>query len=641
MDNPAYFLFLLIANLSQLKDRKLVQSLFIDGMREISGNSTCQWCDQVPSGDLKSIEICTRNASFGYFSYLPDNNLYVDMVLLQNACQMIAVILEKLLQEQGLEQLVSKRTAELEAANRELEESRLLIENEKERLIVTLHSIGDGVITTDTSGRILMMNRVAEELTGWTLEAAYNKPLTEVLVIVNELTREKCANPADKVLERNTVVELSNHTILISRDGTERVIADSGAPILDVNNVILGVVLVFRDMTEKQKLLENAQRTDKLESIGLLAGGIAHDFNNLLSGLFGYIDLALGNTNDPSVSKYLEKALDVFNRARDLTRQLLTFSKGGAPIRKTGNIGKYVRDSVLFALSGSSVICEFSIAEDLNECDFDENQIGQVVDNIVINAIQAMTSGGALRVGIRNVTLPSENYVNLQEGNYIVISVTDTGIGIPPSIINRIFDPFFTTKKNGNGLGLATCFSIVKKHDGTIHVESELGKGSTFFIYLPSKSQVTRSAAAAQVVKHHGNGLIVIMDDEEFILEILGRMLTDMGYEVVETRSGEELLAKVYELEQLGSTIKAGILDLTIPGGMGGRDAVKKLREKYPVLPVFASSGFSEDPVMASPGQFGFTASICKPYRKFELATLLNSFFGESGTLLPSPKSAP
>jgi PAS domain S-box-containing protein len=629
MDNPAYFLFLLIAKLSQLKDRKLVQSLFVDGMREISGNNTCQWSDQMPSGNLTCIEISTRTSSFGYFSYQPDKNAHFDMMLLQNVCQMIAVLLEKLLQEQGFELLVSKRTAELETANRALKESLQLIENEKERLVVTLRSITDGVITTDTSGRILMMNKAAENLTGWKLEEAYKKPLIEVFVTINELTREKIANPADKVLEQNTIIELSNHTILISRDGTERVITDSGAPILDVNNVILGVVLVFRDMTEKQKLLENTQRTDKLESIGLLAGGIAHDFNNLLSGLFGYIDLALGNTNDPSVSKYLEKALDVFNRARDLTHQLLTFSKGGAPIRKTGNIGKYIRDSVSFALSGSSVICEFSIAEDLNECDFDENQIGQVIDNIVINAIQAMPSGGTLRVGIRNVTLTSENYVNLQEGNYIVVSVTDTGIGIPPSIINRIFDPFFTTKQNGNGLGLATCYSIVKKHDGIIHVESELGKGSTFFIYLPSKSHTTRSAEAAQVVKHLGNGLIIIMDDEEFILEILGMMLTDMGYEVIQTRSGEELLAKIDELEMLGRTIKAGILDLTIPGGMGGCDAVKKLREKYSVLPVFASTGFSEDPVMASPGQFGFTASICKPYRKFELATLLNSFFGE------------
>jgi PAS domain S-box-containing protein len=630
MDNPAYFLFLLIANLSQLKDRKLVQSLFVDGMREITGNDTCQWHDQMPSGDVKSNEICTRTSAFGYFSYQQDNAIHIDMVLLQNACQMIAVLLEKLLQEQGLESLVSKRTSELEAANRELKESRQFLENEKERLIVTLRSIGDGVITTDTSGRILMMNRVAEELTGWKQEDACGKPLTDVFVVINELTREKIANPADKVLEFNTIIELANHTVLVSRDGIERVIADSGAPIRDVNDVILGVVLVFRDMTEKQKLLENAQRTDKLESIGLLAGGIAHDFNNLLSGLFGYIDLALGNTNDPSVSKYLEKALDVFNRARDLTRQLLTFSKGGAPIRKTGNIGRYVRDSVLFALSGSSVICEFSIAEDLKECDFDENQIGQVIDNIVINAIQAMPSGGTLYVGIRNTVLTSGNHVNLQEGNYIVISITDTGIGIPLSIINRIFDPFFTTKQNGNGLGLATCYSIIKKHDGIIHVESELGKGSTFFIYLPSKNPATRTTDDTHVVKHRGDGLIVIMDDEEFILEILGRMLTDMGYEVIQTRSGEELLAKVDELENLGRKVKAGILDLTIPGGMGGRDAVKKLREKYSVLPIFASTGFSEDPVMASPGQFGFTASICKPYRKFELAALLNSFFKES-----------
>lgn len=510
MNNPAYRLMLLIARLARLKDRMQVQALFIDGMREISGNKTCQWCDQLPAGGSTNIEICTANSSFGYFSYLTENDGHLDNVLVQNACQMIAVILEKLLQEQGLEQLVSKRTAELEAANRELEASR--------------------------------------------------------------------------------------------------------------------------------QLIENAQRTDKLESIGLLAGGIANDFNNLFSGVFGYIDLALDNTNDPSVSKYLEKALDVFNRARDLTHQLVTFSKGGAPIRKNDDIGRYIRESVLFTLSGSGIACEFFIAEDLNECDFNENEIRQVVDNVVINAMQAMTSGGALRVEIRNVTLTIENRVSLQEGDYIVVSISDTGIGIPPSIINRIFDPFFSTKKNGSGLGLATCFSIVKKHDGIVHVESELGKGSTFFIYLPSKRYITRSAKVAPIVNHTGDGLVVIMDDEEFILDILDQMLTDMGYEVVQTRSGEELLGKIDELEQAGRTIKACILDLTIPGGMGGRHAVKKLREKDPVLPLFASSGYSEDPVMTSPGQFGFTASICKPYRKFELASLLNSFFGESGTVPASQK---
>lgn len=510
MNNPAYLLMLLIARLSRLKDQKQVQLLFIEGMREISGNKTCQWCDQQPAGGSTNIEICTGNSSFGYFSYLTENGGHVDSVLVQNACQVVAVIIEKLLQKQDLELLVSKRTADLEAANREQEASR--------------------------------------------------------------------------------------------------------------------------------QLIENAQKTDKLESIGLLAGGIAHDFNNLFSGVFGYIDLALDNNKDPSVSKYLEKALDVFNRARDLTHQLVTFSKGGTPIRKNDDIGSYIRDSVLFTLSGSVIGCEFSIVEDLNECDCNENEIRQVVDNIVINAMQAMPSGGTLRVEVRNATLTIENNVNLQEGDYIVVAVSDTGIGIPPSIINRIFDPFFTTKKNGNGLGLATCFSIVKKHDGIIHVESELGKGSTFFIYLPSKRYTARNAVVAQNADHTGDGLVVIMDDEEFILEILDRMLTDMGYEIVQTRSGEELLGKIDELEQSGRTIKTCILDLTIPGGMGGRDAVKKLREKYPVLPLFASSGYSEDPVMASPWQFGFTASICKPYRKFELTSLLNSFFGESGTLPTSQK---
>ncbi len=508
-------------------------------------------------------------------------------------------------------------------SRRKTAEDRLAAE--KERLAVTLRSIGDGVITTDMFCNIMIMNKVAEDLTGWRQDEAEGKPLSAVFNIINEATRMKCGNPAEKVLETGIITELENHTLLISRDGTERIIADSGAPIQDNNSRIVGVVIVFRDMTEKIKLLDAVQQTDRLNSLGVLAGGIAHDFNNLLSGIFGYIEMArLKNTNDKSVSDYLDKAFTVFNRARDLTQQLLTFSKGGMPVCKTGNIGLLIKDSAAFALSGSNITCEYIIDEDLRLCDFDENQMSQVIDNIVINAKQAMPVGGKIVISAKNCFLKHQKNPFLKSGNYIRISISDTGIGIQPDHLKSIFDPFFTTKHQGNGLGLATCYSIIKKHDGYIDVESTPGKGSVFHILLPASEKEIAREARPSSPPGTGSGKILVMDDEVFIREISSKMLQLSGYSTVEACDGEEALSLIAEAEARGEPFDGVILDLTIPGGMGGKETLVRIRKNYPDMPVFASSGFSEDPVISNPKEFGFTGSIRKPYRKDELAAMLN-----------------
>jgi PAS domain S-box-containing protein len=361
-----------------------------------------------------------------------------------------------------------------------------LIADEKERLAVTLRSIGDGVITTDTHGNITNMNNVAEELTGWKLHEAQGMPLSTVFNIINETTRKACENPVTKTLATGMVVKLANHTLLISRNGVERIIADSGAPIIDNNHKIIGVVLVFRDITEQQKLLETAQRTDKLESIGVLAGGIAHDFNNLLSGIYGYIGMAQESCEpDSKTAVYLGKAIKTFSRAKGLTQQLLTFAKGGAPSLTTGSIADKLKESTMFALSGSNAGCSFRIAHDLWLCDFDVNMMGQVIDNIILNAVQAMPEGGTITVTAENTDIIDSKQPVLKNGKYVHIAIADTGIGIPANIMSRIFDPFFTTKQKGSGLGLATVYSIITKHDGTISVESMPDKGTTFHIHLP------------------------------------------------------------------------------------------------------------------------------------------------------------
>jgi len=493
---------------------------------------------------------------------------------------------------------------------------------EKERLAVTLRSIGDGVITTDTSGKIVMMNRVAENLTGWLQSEAQGQPLENIFRIINETTREPCENPAAKVIASGGIIELANHTLLIARNGTELIIADSGAPIKDANSVTIGVVLVFRDMTEKQRLTDALQRTDKLESIGILAGGIAHDFNNLLSGIFGFIELARMTTDANKIKTYLDQAMIVFERAKNLTRQLLAFAKGGAPLRKTGNLGPIIRESAMFALSGSAITCEFNIAEDLQPADFDKSQIEQTIDNLVINAQQAMPLGGKITIGAQNVTLKDAEHPLLKSGKYIRISVSDTGIGMPADILQRIFDPFFTTKQKGNGLGLTTCYTIIQKHSGMIDVESIMGKGSTFHVLLPASTKIPDSNAAVLPSIHLGQGRILVMDDEAFVRNIVRALLQNLGYSVVEAKDGDEALQLLTATE--GPTIDAAIFDLTIPGGMGGKEAIVEVRKRFPDLPVFVSSGYSSDPVMSQPLEYGFTDSLGKPYLKEDLAKLLS-----------------
>jgi two-component system cell cycle sensor histidine kinase/response regulator CckA len=496
------------------------------------------------------------------------------------------------------------------------------IDEEKERLAVTLRSIGDGVITTDIQGNVVLINRVAENLTGWKQNEAQGKQLNEIFNIISQKTGEKLENPVEKVLSSGQVIELENQTLLVSRDGTERIIADSGAPIKDRESKNIGVVIVFRDMTEKLKLLDSMQRIDKMDSLGILAGGIANDFNNLLGGIFGYIDMAKECTSDDElVNQYLDKALGVFDRVKDLTQQLLTFSKGGAPKRKVGHLGKLVKENASFVLSGTNISCEYQISEDLWLADYDANQIGQVIDNLVINAQQAMPMGGTIFISVNNISL--------SDGNFIKISIKDRGVGISQDMVKRIFDPFFTTKQKGNGLGLATCYSIVQKHDGTIDVESIPGQGTTFHVYLPANHEETLEYAPQAQIQHKGQGTILVMEDEDFLREIISQMLIDMGYTPVEAVNGNEALRIFAEAKMQGNTIKGALFDLTVPGGMGGKEAISKLRIDFPDIPVFAASGFSEDPVMARPTEFGFTDSIRKPFRKEELAELLNRHIGK------------
>ena len=396
------------------------------------------------------------------------------------------------------------------------------------------------------------------------------------------------------------------------------------------------LVGIFIDITERKraeaerlKLELQIQQAQKLESLGVLAGGIAHDFNNLLGGIFGYIDLAYLDTQDPVVSGYLAKAQKTMARARSLTQQLLTFAKGGAPMRKIGRLFPFIEEAAKFALSGSNIACRFTIPDDLWLCDFDENQIGQVIDNLIINAKQAMPMGGAIEIAAQNVLLQTHEYASLAKGRYVKLSIKDNGSGIPQEHLPHIFDPFFTTKINGHGLGLAISYSIVKRHDGCITVDAEPGKGTTFHLFLPAAPD---NAAAAPTV--NGNsisvntnrscGRVLLMDDEEVIRDTVSNMLKALGYSVVCTANGQEALAVFAAETKGGRPFTAVMLDLTVPGGMGGKEATAMLRQWNSDIPVFVISGYAEDPIMAAPGNFGFTASISKPFQTADLANLLH-----------------
>jgi two-component system, cell cycle sensor histidine kinase and response regulator CckA len=497
------------------------------------------------------------------------------------------------------------------------------VASEKERLAVTLRSIGDAVIATDVRGNIVLMNKVAETLTGWSFQDAVGKPLPGIFSVINELTREPLLNPVQKVIATEAIVELANHTLLISRDGTERVIADSGAPIKDKNDRIIGVVLVFRDITEKQRFIDAMQRTAKLESLGVLAGGIAHDFNNFLTGIFGYIDLALTTAKEPQTVEYLESTVSSINRARALTLQLLTFAKGGSPVQKIMPLVPFIREAALFAMSGSSISCRFHLPDDLRPCNIDKNQIGQVIDNIVINAQQAMPNGGAVEIAAVNVSFSEKEHPPLERGDYVKVSIKDSGIGIPKDIMSRIFDPFYTTKIKGHGLGLATCHSIVSRHGGCIEVESEQGKGSTFHVYLPaSTGPIPREAISN--VKHKGGGTILIADDEAIVRDTLRKMLESMGYTVISKTDGKEVVDLFLGESGDKGRVTALIFDLTIPGGMGGIEAVAEIRKRDGKIPVFVVSGYAENSAIKNPGDYGFTASISKPFTIAELSEMLN-----------------
>ncbi len=378
------------------------------------------------------------------------------------------------------------------------------------------------------------------------------------------------------------------------------------------------------EMEKAARLDAALVRASKLESLGLLAGGIAHDFNNLLTVIMGNLSLVrLLQRLDAESTRCLLESERAAQRARDLTQQLLTFAKGGAPVREAVLLADVVREAAEFGLHGSKVRCDFTIPPGLWAADVDKGQIVQVVHNIVINAIQAMPEGGVLHLKLANDEVGPGAISALATGRYVKLTITDTGTGIQPDNLPRIFEPYFTTKKQGSGLGLATVYSIIKKHEGHVEVASTLGQGTTFSIWLPAATSPAALSAAAPLQTQTGR--VLVMDDEAPIRQMTGMLLKLQGFEVTAVADGAEAVREYRAALESGNPYELVILDLTVPGGMGGSEAMKQLRQMDPGVCAIVSSGYSSDPVMASFREYGFRGIMVKPYEVEDLLKTINT----------------
>ncbi|MFZ2955967.1 MAG: response regulator [Candidatus Ozemobacteraceae bacterium] len=504
------------------------------------------------------------------------------------------------------------------------------LENSEKRFRSVVETASDAIVTMDAEGKILFWNPSAEAIFGHSSEGVLGKHLASMI-----------ANSAQGSLEDwMTVLRGKERRMPFPRaveivgrrfDGMEFPIELSLSSWKSGSACFFTAIL--RDISFRKNLERDLLRAGKLESLGVLAGGIAHDFNNLLTVVFGSLGLAKRNINNPSqLSGFLDSAERSCKRASSLTQQLLSFSKGGIPIKTPSSISETIREAGSAVLGGSQVQIEFNLPADLWAVDIDTGQISQVVQNLVLNASQSMPKGGKIFIRAENITLGKDCSLPISAGRYIKISVADQGIGISPEHQIRIFDPYFTTKVKGTGLGLAIAYSILKKHDGFITLSSRLGEGTTFFFYLPA-SQMARAEKTPDSGPFHADvPRILVMDDEVVIRELLGMALRDAGFFVSLAKDGGEALQIFLAAIEEKKPFSLALLDLNIPGGMGGKETLKKLHEITPDLKAIVSSGYSDDRAESDFRASGFDAVLAKPYDLDQMIFLLRKVLSQTKT---------
>jgi len=513
----------------------------------------------------------------------------------------------------------------------EQKQAEEIIKGNLHHLETVLNTVTDGITLSDWEGNFEIFNHHMEEICGYTKKEANEDPLfIQKLYPCNVKLKEISEKTQQLLLDDGINAE---ETEIMTKSGAMKSVLVATS--VFKRNDKPYFLTAYHDITNRKELEVKQQelkyqlnQSQKLESLGLLAGGIAHDFNNLLGGMFGYVEMAQMEITEGDLdlaSKNLKSASSIFDRTKVLTQQLLTFSKGGAPTLKSEEIEPLIRAHIPDAISISNSTIKYMFDTDLWQCNCDKNQIGQVIHNILCNAQESMPKGGNITVAAKNVHFDSDNaYSGHKMGDYIKISITDVGRGIAKDALPKIYDPFYTTKRVGKGLGLATVYSIIKRHNGLIDVETELEEGSTFDVYLPAASTKESIDHSEKGEPNRSLGRVLIMDDEDFIRVIESSILKRMGYEVVMSKDGDEAISLFSEAHSSGNDFAFTLLDLTIPNGMGGKETVKAIKQLDEKAVVFVVSGYADDPVMQNPSQYGFVDKISKPFRQAAFVEVLH-----------------
>ncbi len=499
---------------------------------------------------------------------------------------------------------------EIQAVGRDVNE-RVLAEEALQRSEANFRKLAEtspALIPVYNEESFLYVNTTFETMMGYTREELLKmSPWTPIHPDYREIAKKN-------FFARQNGAKVPPYEILIQGKSGQEIWGYLYADTIDYEGqaATLGMIV---DITERKRMNEDLLQASKLDSLGILAGGIAHDFNNILTVISGNVSLAkMIMDADDETFDILTEVEQAALQARDLTQQLLTFSKGGAPIKETASIKELLRESASFVLRGSNVCCNYYIADELWPVSVDKGQISQVINNLIINADQAMPEGGFIQLSAENISSASDLPPSLKPADYIKITIKDEGTGIVEKHLDKIFDPYFTTKQKGHGLGLATCYSIIKKHDGDINIRSIIGTGTTVNVYLPAFPDQIVELNHSPRLALHGQGKILIMDDEAIVRETLGKMLQRLGYSTSTAADGLNAINLYQKAKHINEPYDVVLMDLTIAGGMGGKEAVKKLLEIDPAAKVIVSSGYSNDPVMADYKSFGFCGVLPKPY---------------------------
>lgn len=487
-------------------------------------------------------------------------------------------------------------------------------------------------LTLDENHNIISANEFGADQLGYKNNDLFGKSIN---LIINDYDKATFQQTLEKVKNKNNAENEIIEIRMVTKDNTELWTRVRIKPSIRNDKKIF--IIVCEDVTKLKLMEQKLIDTQKLESIGTLAGGIAHDFNNMLTVIMSNISLArLRLTGEEvidisEITNFLSEAESNIFKTKDLTQQLLTFSKGGKPSKKISNkITQILSESSKFVTRGTNIDCRVYVKDKLWAVEIDEGQIGQVVNNIVMNASQSMPDGGDIYISVENAKIKDEDQITLKSGKYLKIVIKDKGIGIEKDKLSKIFDPYYTTKENGHGLGLSITYSIIKNHNGHIEARSEINQGTEFIIYLPAIGNIEVSDEdEKKQLKFSDKGRILFMDDEESIRDSAKKILIQLGHEVTCVKEGNELLEIYEQQEKNNNSFDLVIMDLTIKNGLGGLETIKKLIEKYPEAKAIVSSGYSSDLSLSEYKKHGFLECITKPYTVEEFSSKISNVLSE------------